>query len=80
MHKYITIKKKDIYNKYREEFNGKEGSALLPHMMAGGHVLRCQVNTLFFLSQNIRQFVYGARLLEFRYNLCYLCEIRVMFF
>jgi len=57
MHKCITInKKKDIYNKYREEFNGKEGSALLPHMMAGGHVLRCQVNTLFFFSQNIRQF------------------------
>ncbi len=47
-------KKKKLYIKriQRASVNGEEGSAVVPHLMAGVHILRCQVDALF-LSPNI---------------------------
>jgi len=59
-------KKKYIKGIQRASVNGEEGSAVVPHLMAGVHILRCQVDALFLLSQYIREFLCVARLLEFR--------------
>ncbi len=59
-------KKQYIKRKHRASVDGEEGSAVVPHLMAGVHILRCQVDALFLLSQYIREFLCVARLLEFR--------------
>ncbi len=65
MSQFIT-KKQYIKRIQRASVNGEKGSAFVPHLMAGVHILRCQVDALFLLSQYIREFLCVARLLEFR--------------